>query len=71
VRLDAHAGAVGRTLGELDLEAFGVQVRAVRRRETKKNLTAQQAGPLQAQDTVVLLGTPDALATAETRLLQR
>jgi CPA2 family monovalent cation:H+ antiporter-2 len=68
VTLEPGAGAIGRTLEELDLPA---QVRAVRRRGVKAKLGAAEAGALQAGDVVVLLGTPDALAAAEERLAAR
>ena len=68
VRLELGAGAIGRTLDEL---ALPVQVRAVRRPGTKAKLEPQAAGPLQAGDVVVLLGTPEALAEAEERLAAR
>jgi CPA2 family monovalent cation:H+ antiporter-2 len=71
IRLDGRAGVMGRSLADLDLESLRVQVRAVRRLDTKKNLTPAQAGPLQPNDIVVLLGSPDDLAAAEARLLQR
>jgi hypothetical protein len=45
-----------------------VHVRAVRRRGVKSRLDAIGAGPLQAGDVVVLLGSPEALAEAEDRL---
>jgi CPA2 family monovalent cation:H+ antiporter-2 len=62
VTLEPGARAVGRTLEELGLAA---QVRAVRRRGVKARLEAAAAGPLQAGDVVVLLGTPEALGAAE------
>jgi len=62
VTLEPGARALGRTLEELGL---AVQVRAVRRRGVKARLEPAAAGPLQAGDVVVLLGTPEALATAE------
>jgi monovalent cation:H+ antiporter-2, CPA2 family len=68
VTLEPGAGAVGKTLGELELDSLGAQVRAVRRRGTKAKLDAASAGPLESGDVVVLLGTPDALAAAEDRL---
>jgi CPA2 family monovalent cation:H+ antiporter-2 len=68
VTLDAQAYAVGRALSDLKLE--GVQVRAVRRPDVRKNLSAEDAGALQAADVVVLLGVPEALAAAEDRLLR-
>jgi CPA2 family monovalent cation:H+ antiporter-2 len=69
VSLEAGADAVGRTLAELDLGRLGVEVTAVRRR----GIRADEPGPetrLQAGDVLVLLGRPDSLEKAETRLLQ-
>jgi CPA2 family monovalent cation:H+ antiporter-2 len=65
VTLEPGARAIGRTLQELALQG---QVRAVRRRGTKARLDPAAAGPLQAGDVIVLLGTPEALAAAEERL---
>jgi CPA2 family monovalent cation:H+ antiporter-2 len=65
--LEPGARAVGHALEELRL---GVEVRAVRRRGVKARLDAAAAGPLQAGDVVVLLGTPEALARAEERLTE-
>jgi len=62
VTIDAASRAVGRTLEQLGLDA---QVRAVRRRGVKTRLDANVAGPLQAGDVVVLLGSPEMLAQAE------
>jgi len=69
VSLDAGAYAIGRTLAGLALEALGAEVTAVRRR----GIRADEPGPetrLEAGDIVVVLGRPDALEKAETRLLQ-
>jgi CPA2 family monovalent cation:H+ antiporter-2 len=68
VTLDPQAHAVGRELSQLKLD--GVQVRAVRRSSVRQNLSAADAGALQAGDVVVLLGLPDGLAAAEDRLLR-
>jgi CPA2 family monovalent cation:H+ antiporter-2 len=68
VTLDPQAHAVGRELSQLRLD--GVQVRAVRRSSVRQNLSAADAGALQAGDVVVLLGLPDELAAAEDRLLR-
>src|SRR5687767_1261696 len=65
VTLEPGARAIGRTLQELALQG---QVRAVRRRGTKARLDPAAAGPLQAGDVIVLLGTPEALAAAEEAL---
>ncbi len=69
VSLEPGAHAVGRTLAELQLGRLGAEVTAVRRR----GIRADEPGPetrLQAGDVLVLLGRPDALEKAETRLLQ-
>jgi monovalent cation:H+ antiporter-2, CPA2 family len=66
VTLEPGAGAIGRSLAELEL---GAEVKAVRRRGVKAKLGAEEAGSLQAGDVVVLLGSPEALAAAEERLL--
>lgn len=70
VTLDPQARAIGMPLSQLDLEALGVQVRAVRRKGMKLKLAAPDAGALQAGDVVVLLGAPELLAAAENRLLR-
>ena len=67
VMLPERAYAVGRTLRELRLAEL-VEVTGVRRRATR----AQTPGAdwtFEFGDVVVLLGKPDALATAESRLL--
>jgi CPA2 family monovalent cation:H+ antiporter-2 len=69
VSLEAGAHGVGRTLAELDLGRLGVEATALRRR----GIRADEPGPetrFEAGDVVVLLGRPDALDAAETRLLQ-
>ncbi len=69
VSLEPGAYAVGRTLAELGLERLGAEVTAVRRR----GIRADEPGPetrFEAGDVAVLLGRPDALEKAETRLLQ-
>ena len=68
MRLEPGSGAIGKTLAEFELDALGVQVRAVRRRGTKVKLDAASAGRLESGDVVVLLGAPEALAAAEERL---
>ena len=69
VGLEAGAYAVGRALAELGLDRLGAEVTAVRRR----GIRADEPGPetrFEAGDVIVLLGRPDALEKAETRLLQ-
>ena len=68
VTLDAGARAIGKVLAQLELEALGVQVRAVRRRGERARLTPESSGVLQAGDVVVMLGSADALSAAEYRL---
>jgi CPA2 family monovalent cation:H+ antiporter-2 len=70
VTLHAHAAALAKPLGALELEELGVQVTAVRRPGEKKKLSAEEAGPLREGDVVVLLGAPELLAAAEARLRQ-
>jgi hypothetical protein len=55
---------------ELQLEALGVQVRAVRRPGANAKLAAAEAGPLLEGDIVVLVGAPEQVANAEYRLLR-
>jgi CPA2 family monovalent cation:H+ antiporter-2 len=70
VTLHAHAAALAKPLAALDLEALGVQVTAVRRPGEQRKLSAAQAGELRVGDVVVLLGAPELLEAAESRLLQ-
>jgi CPA2 family monovalent cation:H+ antiporter-2 len=70
VTLHGHAAALARPLAELGLEELGAQVRAVRRPGLAKKLAPAEVGALREGDVVVLLGTPEALAAAELRLLQ-
>ncbi len=69
VILGARHGAVGRTLAELKLEELDVRVTAVRRRNIR-GVEPQPDTRLAEGDAVVLLGRPDALLAAETRLLE-
>jgi CPA2 family monovalent cation:H+ antiporter-2 len=69
VSLEPGAHAVDRTLAELGLERLGAEVTAVRRRGIRADEPAPETR-LQAGDVLVLLGRPDALEKAETRLLQ-
>jgi monovalent cation:H+ antiporter-2, CPA2 family len=63
------AAAAGRTLGELGLDRFLVDVTAVRRRNVRE-LSPGGDTVLQPGDVLVLRGTPDGLAAAEIRLMQ-
>ena len=69
VLLPDRAGAIGRSLGEIQLADL-VEVTGVRRKGTR----SQRPGPdwvFDVGDVVVLLGAPDKLAKAEQRLLRR
>jgi CPA2 family monovalent cation:H+ antiporter-2 len=70
VTLPASAYAIGKTFAALQLEEFGVQVKAVRRAGVARRLAPQEIAALEAGDVVVLLGAPELLAAAEIRLLQ-
>ena len=63
------AKAVGRSLGELELEAVGVEVTAIRRRNVRTPAPAP-AMRIEEGDVIVLLGNETAVAAAEIRLLQ-
>jgi CPA2 family monovalent cation:H+ antiporter-2 len=69
IHLVAGAYAIGHTLDELDLRRLGVEVTAIRR----GNIRGLEPSPetrFRVGDVVVVLGTPTAMAAAETRLLQ-
>jgi CPA2 family monovalent cation:H+ antiporter-2 len=59
--------AVGRTLGEMELDTLQVEVNSVRRRNVRGHEPAEDM-LLQAEDVLVLLGQPAMLAAAEKRL---
>lgn len=67
VMLTANSAALGKPLAELNLEQLAAQVTAVRRHGIRGFDPAPETR-LEAGDIVVLLGTPEALAAAETRL---
>ncbi len=68
IAIPAHAFAAGQTLGELRLSEHGVHVTAVRRHGIRgANPDANMR--IQAQDTLIVHGTPEALARAEQYLL--
>lgn len=71
VTLTGNARAVGKTLAEIGLDDIGVQVKAVRRPGAARRLAPEEAGVLEEGDVVVLLGVPERLAAAESRLLER
>jgi CPA2 family monovalent cation:H+ antiporter-2 len=69
VTLAGDASAIGKLLEESRLDEIGVQVRAVRRPGAPRRLAPADAGILQHGDVVVLLGVPERLSAAESRLL--
>ncbi|POA99457.1 potassium transporter [Chromobacterium sinusclupearum] len=69
VQVCGGAFAIGQPLGALRLEDAGVEVKAVRRQRTRRT-DFDDSFELQADDILVLLGTPDQLALAESRILQ-
>ncbi len=69
VTLPVASPYAGEPLGDLVLEAIGVQVVSVRRASGAVR-PAQDGLELQGGDTLVLSGTPEALALAEEKLLR-
>ena len=70
VTLHEGAYSIGKRVRDLGLDKLGVEVRAVRRFAARGNLSAEDAGPLQDGDVVVMLGRAEALNAAESRLLR-
>jgi len=69
VPIGSGAKAVGRSLGELALDAVGVEVTAIRRRNVRTPAPAPEMR-VEEGDVIVLLGNEAAVAAAEIRLLQ-
>jgi len=69
VTLTAGAHAIGRTIGDVNLEQLAVTVSAVRRRGIR-GLAPGPETRFNVGDVVVLLGLPEGLAAAEGRLLK-
>ena len=69
VMITPGSAAVGKTLGELNLGSFLVEVPAVRRRNVRELLPDKETR-LEAGDVLVLRGTQENLAAAEIKLLQ-
>ncbi len=70
VLLSPGAGAIGRTLDQLNLEQFGCEVSAIRRRGIRAVEPAPETR-LEEGDVVVVLGDPEAVSAAEQRLFQK
>ncbi|MCH6584782.1 MAG: cation:proton antiporter [Proteobacteria bacterium] len=69
VMIAPGSAAVGKTLGELNLGSFLVEVPAVRRRKVRELLPNDETR-LEAGDVLVLRGAQENLAAAEIKLLQ-
>lgn len=69
VQLTYKAFAIGMTLAELDIDSYLAEIKAVKRPKSPK-LALNDDLILQSGDIIVLLGTPENLASAEIRLLQ-
>ena len=61
--------AIGKTLGELMLSEFGVQVNAVRRRQILAHAPSEDTC-FEEGDVIVIMGIPSALSLAEDRILK-
>jgi CPA2 family monovalent cation:H+ antiporter-2 len=72
ITLLPHSQAVGKTLGELDLENEGVSVQAVRRKTASADYVKLPLAPelkLEANDILVVSGNSEATDLAEAKLL--
>ncbi|RXZ45632.1 cation:proton antiporter [Crenobacter cavernae] len=69
VVLPEGAAAIGQRLGQLKLEAAGVELKAVRRNNFRRTDFCDEF-ELMRDDVLILFGEPEALASAETLLLQ-
>lgn len=69
VMVTTGSAAIGKSLGELNLGSFLVEVPAVRRRNVRELLPDKETR-LEAGDVLVLRGTQENLAAAEIKLLQ-
>ncbi|WP_293934342.1 monovalent cation:proton antiporter family protein [Iodobacter sp.] len=69
IYLSNDAAAIGKHMGELQLDQLHIEVRSVRRRNMRP-IQPDASFELQAGDILVLLGESDNLAAAEMRLLQ-
>ena len=68
IMLTPGAAAIGKTLQELAFDTLGLRVRTVKRHAARHASPALDFA-LEADDVLVLLGTPEQLATAELILL--
>lgn len=70
ILLVADSAGIGQTLDDLNLDALGCEVSAIRRRGIRA-LEPEPETRLQEGDVIVVLGEPEALMAAEQRLLQK
>ena len=68
--LTKGAGAIGQTLADLNLQLYGCEISAIRRRGIRAIEPAPETR-LEEGDVVVVLGDPEAVVAAEDRLLQK
>jgi len=69
VAIAPGAAAIGRTVGELELEVLGVEVTAVRR-QNARTFAPEADTRVEEGDVFVLLGVEENLAAAEMKLMQ-
>jgi CPA2 family monovalent cation:H+ antiporter-2 len=69
VRITPGAAAIGKQLGELDLDAVGVEVTALRRHDAR-TVTPAPDTRVEEGDVLVLLGAEEGVAAAEIKLMQ-
>ena len=69
IQVCAGAAAIGHSLGEIRLDDLGVELKAVRRHHIRRSEVDPEFEVMQ-DDVLVVLGTPEQLAMAETRVLQ-
>ncbi|MDN0077505.1 cation:proton antiporter [Crenobacter sp. SG2303] len=69
VQLPDGAAAIGQPLGALGLSGIGVTVKAIRRHKIRRT-DFDDGFELMSNDVLVLLGQPEQLAKAESRLLE-
>ena len=68
--LTKGAGAIGQTLADLNLQVYGCEISAIRRRGIRTIEPAPETR-LEEGDVVVVLGDTEGVASAEERLLQK
>ena len=69
VVIGPSAACVGKTVASLNLPALGVEISAIRRQGVRE-MGPEESTRLKENDIVVVIGTQEALAAAEIRLLQ-